>query len=168
MSYLVPGFIVIIVLYALLKKASVYEGFTQGVQSGVQTLFNILPALLAIMTGVSMLRASGALEWAMGFISPVTSLLGVEDDVMLLGLIRPLSGSGALGILGDILNTKGPDSFSGHLASVMMGSTETTFYTLMVYFSKTKVKYTKRAIPAAVFGDIVGVLTAIWVCKIFF
>ena len=168
MSYAIPVFIIIIVLYAMGKRASVYEGFTEGAKNGVNTLFNIFPSMLAIMVGVAMLRESGALEAVMKFIAPVPSSLGINDDVMLLGIVRPLSGSGALGILGDVLKNNGADSFSGMAASVIMGSTETTFYTLMVYFSKTKVKYTKRVIPAAVFGDIVGLLASIWVCKIFF
>ncbi len=168
MSYAVPGFIIIIVGYALLKKTPVYSGFTGGIKNGAATLFDIFPALLAIMVSTSMLRSSGALDALMKLLSPVISVLGIDEDVMLLGLIRPMSGSGALGILGDILKNHGADSFSGLVSSVIMGSTETTFYTLMVYFSKTKVKYTKRVIPAAVFGDIVGLLASIWVCKIFF
>ena len=168
MSYSIPAFIFIIVTYALLSKTSVYDNFSEGAKNGVTTLFNIFPSLLAIMVSVAMLRESGALDTLMHLLSPITSRLGINDDVMLLGIVRPLSGSGALGILGDILKTGGADSFSGIVASVIMGSTETTFYTLMVYFSKTKVKYTKRVIPAAVFGDIVGLLASIWVCKIFF
>ena len=168
MSYSIPIFIFLIVTYALLKKTSVYDNFSEGAKNGLTTLFNIFPPLLAIMVSVAMLRESGALEALMRFLAPVTSRLGIGEDVMLLGIVRPLSGSGALGILGDILKNNGADSFSGLVASVIMGSTETTFYTLMVYFSKTKVKYTKRVIPAAVFGDIVGLLASIWVCKIFF
>lgn len=168
MSYAVPGFIILIVVYALFKKTSVYEGFADGAKNGVSTLFNIFPSMLAIMIGVATLRESGALEAFMKLLSPVTSFLGINNDVMLLGVVRPLSGSGALGILTDILKNHGADSFSGLAASVIMGSTETTFYTLMVYFSKTKVKYTKRAIPAAVFGDIVGLFVSVAVCKIFF
>jgi len=135
MSYAVPGFIILIVMYAMIKRESVYEGFANGAKNGVQTLFNIFPSLLAIMVAVAMLRESGALECFMRLLTPVTSFLGIGDDVMLLGVVRPLSGSGALGILSDILKNNGADSFSGQVASVIMGSTETTFYTLMVYFS---------------------------------
>lgn len=168
MSYAIPIFIFLTVTYAFLKKTPVYDSFSEGAKNGITTLFNIFPSLLSIMITVAMLRESGALEALMKLLEPVTSFLGINDEVMLLGLVRPLSGSGALGILGDILKNNGADSFSGIVASVIMGSTETTFYTLMVYFSKTKVKYTKRVIPAAVFGDIVGLLASIWVCKIFF
>lgn len=168
MGYVIPCFIILVVTYALLKNTSVYEGFIGGVKEGVSTMFNVFAPILAIMVGVEMLRASGALEALLGVLQPVMSAMGIGKDVMLLAVVRPMSGSGALGILGDILSNNGADSFSGMVASVIMGSTETTFYTLMVYFSKTKVKYTKRIIPAAVFGDIVGVLASVAVCRIFF
>ena len=168
MSYIVPVFIALVVGYGLFHNTSVYENFGEGAKDGVKTLFNIFPSLLAVMVTVSMLRTSGALELLLGFLSPLLKALGIEEDVMLLGLIRPLSGSGALGILGDTLKTHGADSFQGVVASVIMGSTETTFYTLMVYFSKTKVKYVKKVIPAAIFGDIVGFMVSILVCRIFF
>lgn len=168
MSYIVPLFIALVVGYGLARNTSVYENFSLGAKDGVKTLFNIFPSLLAVMVTVSMLRTSGALELLLGFLSPLLEALGIEEDVMLLGLIRPLSGSGALGILGDTLKTHGADSFQGLVSSVIMGSTETTFYTLMVYFSKTKVKYVKKVIPAAIFGDIVGFMMSILVCRIFF
>ena len=168
MSFAVPGFITAIVVFALLKKTPVYEGFSEGAKNGLSMLFNIFPPMLAIMTAVSMLRASGALEGLMSIAAPLVGKIGISSDVVLLGLVRPLSGSGALGVLTDILKNHGPDSLSGLTASVMMGSCETTFYTLTVYFSKTKVKYTKRAVPAAVFGDILGLFASIAVCKIFF
>ena len=168
MNLIVPIFIALVVGWGLSKNTSVYENFGLGAKEGVTTLFNIFPSLLAVMITVSMLRASGALEILMRFLSPLISGLGITEDVMLLGFIRPLSGSGALGVLGDILKNHGPDSFQGRVASLIMGSTETTFYTLMVYFSKTKVKYVKRVIPAAIFGDILGFFLSILVCKIFF
>lgn len=168
MSYAIPVFIVIIICFALLKKAPVYEGFLLGAKEGVETLSGIFPTLLGIMVATSMLKASGALVWLAGLFAPIIELAGINEDIVLLGLMRPLSGGGSLGVLTDIISRYGADSFVGLLASVMMGSTETTFYTLSVYFSKTKVKYTKRVIPAAVFGDIVGVLASWAVCKIFF
>lgn len=168
MSFAVPLFIFVTVAYALAKRTPFYESFSEGAKSGISTLFNIFPSVLAIMTAASMLRASGALDFFIGAISPMLNKLGIDEDVMLLALVRPLSGGGALGVLTQILKNHGADSLSGLAASVMMGSTETTFYTLSVYFSKTKVKHTGRAIPAAVFGDIVGLFASIAVCKIFF
>lgn len=168
MNYIVPVFIALVVGFGLARNTSVYENFGEGAKDGVKTLFNIFPSLLAVMVAVAMLRSSGALELLLGFLSPFMNMLGITDDVMLLGLVRPLSGSGALGILGDTLKNHGADSLQGLIASVVMGSTETTFYTLMVYFSKTKVKYVKKVIPAAIFGDIVGFFASILVCRMFF
>ncbi len=168
MSYAIPVFIIIIIAYALFRKTPVYEGFLLGAKEGVETLSGIFPALLGIMVATSMLKASGALDCLAALLTPFMERAGINEDIILLGLMRPLSGGGSLGILTDILSRHQADSFIGLLASVMMGSTETTFYTLTVYFSKTKVKYTKRVIPAALFGDIVGLLASWAVCKIFF
>lgn len=168
MSFAVPSFIAVTVLYALAKRTSIYDSFSAGAKEGAGTLFNIFPSILAIMVSVEMLRASGAADCLMRLFSPLTARLGFDNDIILMALVRPMSGGGAIGILGDILKKHGADSPTGLLAAIMMGSSETTFYTLSVYFSKTKVKYTKRAVPAAVFGDIVGLLASIAVCKIFF
>lgn len=168
MSLFIPLFIFIIISHSLIKKAPVYDSFLGGAKNGIMTLFNIFPAILAVTVGVSMIRASGALDFLMRFLLPPMSKLGIEKDAVLLCLVRPLSGSGALGILDSIFKAYSPDSFTGRFSSVLMCSSETTFYALSVYFSKTKVKYTKQIIPAAVFGDIVGVLMSFLVCKIFF
>lgn len=167
-AYIIPAIMALILACALRKKAPVYSVFIDGAEEGMKTVLGIFPCMLAILTAVAMLRASGALELFIGLLAPVTRALHIPDAVMPLALIRPVSGSGALGLLTDILNTQTPDSMAGRVASVMMGSTETTFYTLMVYFQRTQVKYTKRAVPAAVFGDIVGILASVFVCKIFF
>lgn len=166
--YIIPAIMAFILICALRKKVPVYSVFIDGAEDGMKTVLGIFPCMLAILTAVAMLRASGALDMLIGLLAPLTRALQIPDTVMPLALIRPVSGSGALGILTDILKTNSPDSAAGRIASVMMGSTETTFYTLMVYFQRTKVKYTKRAVPAAVFGDIVGILASVLACKIFF
>lgn len=168
MSIVVPVFITVGMIYALIKRTPVYDSFSQGAKNGLVVLCNIFPPILAVMSSAAMLRASGMTDGLLELCAPILQKIGAGEDVMLLALTRPLSGGGALGMLGDILKNQGADSFSGLLASVIMGSTETTFYTLSVYFSKTKVKYTKMALPAAIFGDIVGLLASITVCKIFF
>lgn len=168
MSYAVPVFIAVVIIHALSKKTSVYGGFTDGAKTGAEMLFEIFPAVLAMTAATAVLKASGALEALCGLLAPVMRRTGINEDIILLGVMRPLSGGASLGLVSDIIARHGADSFIGRLASVMMGSTETTFYTLAVYFSKTKVKYTKRVIPAAVFGDIVGLFTSWAVCKIFF
>lgn len=158
MQYIIPVLILLIIIMALFHKLPVYETFIGGAEDGLKIIFGIFPSLLAVITAASMLRASGAIDLITGFLSPVTDLLRIPKEVMPLALIRPVSGSGALGLLTDILKTCGADTNAGLLASVIMGSTETTFYCLCVYFAKTKVKYTMRAVPCAVLGDIAGLL----------
>lgn len=168
MIYITPAVFALILISALRRGVPVYSAFTEGVKSGLDTVLSIFPPLLAIFTAVEMFKASGCMEAALSLLSPLTERLRIPTEIMPLVLLRPLSGSGAIGIYSDILAVHGADSLSGRLASVILGSTETTFYTLMVYFSQTGIKYTKRAIPAAVFGDIVSVAVGTAVCRIFF
>ena len=168
MKYITPIILIIIIGYPMLKKKPVYYGFITGAREGVVLLKDIFPPLAAIITASAMLKASGAMDAVVGFISPLTEKIGIPAQVMPLVLVRPLSGSGALGILSDILNQYGADSFAGRLASVICGSTETTFYCLAVYFSKTRVKNIRRAIPCAVLADLVCVCTAVIVMRFIF
>lgn len=161
MRYITPGFILLIVVIGMAKKRSVYSDFIEGAGDGMRLLVDIFPPLVAMLTAASMLRASGALDIAVSFISPLTEKIGLPGEVMPLVMIRPVSGSGSIGVLSGILNQCGADSFAGRLASVICGSTETTFYCLAVYFSKTRVKYIKRAVPCAVAGDIAGIAGAL-------
>lgn len=154
-----------VVVIALLKKVSAYETFVTGAEEGMKIAAGIFPALLAVLTASAMLRASGAIDFIINLISPVTDFLHIPKEVMPLALVRPVSGSGSLGLLTDILKKYGADGDIGKIASVIMGSTETTFYCLCVYFAKTKVKYTMRAVPCAVLGDIVGLLVGVTLIK---
>ena len=156
------------VLTVSMRKTTVYTTFIDGVGEGIKTVMGIFPAILAILTATAMLEASGAFDLLLNLLSPLTQALKIPEEVMPLAIVRPMSGGASLGVLSDILDKCTPDSFSGTVASVIMGSTETTFYTLCVYFRKTRVKYTKKIIPAALIGDFVGLLAAVWVCKIIF
>lgn len=158
MIYVIPAIIVLVLITALRKKLPVYEIFIEGVGEGMKIVMGIFPPLLAVLTAAYMLRASGALDMLVSLLSPIKNIIPAE--VMPLALIRPLSGSGAIGILSEILNTYGADGAVGRLASVIMGSTETTLYCLCVYFAKTRVKHNLRAVPFAVIGDLAGILTA--------
>lgn len=158
MIYVIPAIIVIVIAASLMKKLPSYELFISGAEDGMKIVAGIFPPLVAVLTAAYMLRASGTLDLIVSLLSPVTRLIPAE--VMPLALIRPISGSGSIGILTEILNTHGPDSQIGRIASVIMGSTETTFYCLCVYFSKTRVKHNLRAVPFAAVGDIVGILMA--------
>lgn len=166
-AFIVP-FVIMTILVLSMRKTLVYQAFTDGVGDGMRTVLGIFPAILAILTATAMLRESGAFEILVGILSPVTDALGIPRDLMPLALLRPMSGGASLGMLTDILNQFGADSDIGKIASVLMASTETTFYTLCVYFKNTRVKYTKKIIPAAIIGDIVGLISAVWVCKIIF
>lgn len=166
-SYIIPVVIMVILMISM-RKTTVYATFIDGVGGGLKTVVGIFPAILAILTATAMLEASGAFSFLISLLSPLTHALGVPDEIMPLAIVRPMSGGAALGVLSDILNKHRPDSFSGTAASVLMGSTETTFYTLCVYFRKTRVKYTKKIIPAALIGDIVGLIAAVRLCQIFF
>lgn len=166
MEYIVPLFIMLIIIIALFRNRAVYTEFIEGAGNGMKILLNIFPPLVAMLVAFSMLRASGALELFLNFISPVVDKIGIPKEVMPLVLIRPMSGSGAIGVLSGILNDYGADSVIGRIASVICGSTETTFYCLAVYFAKTRVKDIRGAIAPAVIGDIMSLLTAIFLIKI--
>ena len=155
-------------LVATKNRVPCYQVFIEGVEEGLKTVFSIFPALVAILSAVAMLRTSGAISAFVNFLSPVTDLLKIPPEILPLALIRPLSGGGSIGLLTDTVKTYGPMSEIAKAACIMCASTETTFYTIMVYFRRTKVKYTKRVILAAVFGDLVGFLCACALSKINF
>lgn len=166
-SYIIPA-VIILILTLSMRKTLVYNTFINGVGGGMKTVLDIFPPILAILTATAMLEESGAFDIFISLISPVTNALGIPDELMPLAVVRPISGGASLGVLADILEKYGADTLSAISASVLMGSTETTFYTLCVYFKKTRVKYTKKIIPAALIGDFVGLITAVWICKIIF
>lgn len=168
MKYIIPIILILIVFSGLKSKIPVYSVFCDGAFEGMKTVMGIFPVILAVTVGVSMLKASGTMNFITQIISNITNFVGFPKEVLPLVLIRPLSGGGAMGVLTDILNEFHPDTFIGFLASVIMGSTETTFYTLMVYLKDTRVKYVKHIIPAAVFGDIVGVAVGLLASTIIF
>jgi spore maturation protein B len=161
MRYITPTIIFIIVITALIRKKAVYNDFIEGAGGGIRLIADIFPPLIAMLTASAMLKASGALDIAIDFISPFAEKIGLPAEVMPLVLIRPVSGSGSIGVLSGILGEYGADSFVGRLASVICGSTETTFYCLAVYFAKTRVKQIKRALPCAVIGDLTGIAAAV-------
>ena len=159
MIYVIPLIIALVLITAMIKKLPSYEHFINGAEEGMKIVSGIFPPLVAVLTAAYMLRASGTLDLIVSLLSPITNLIP-------LALIRPISGSGATGILTEILNNYGADSEVGRIASVIMGSTETTFYCLCVYFAKTRVKHNLKAVPFAAVGDIVGILTAAILIKL--
>ncbi|MBE0067537.1 spore maturation protein [Thermoanaerobacterium thermosaccharolyticum] len=165
---IIPVVLLIIPLYGLIKHVKVYEVFVDGAKDGINTMVKIFPALLAMLVAVGVLRSSGTLDALAKLIEPFTSKIGMPSEVIPLALIRPLSGSGSLGIATELIKSKGPDSFTAKLASVMYGSTETTFYVLAVYFGSVGVKKMRHSIIAGIAADIVAILSSVFYSRLFF
>ena len=157
-----------IALYGMARRVDVYDAVIHGAGDGLAVLYRIVPPLIALLTAVSMLRASGFLELCAQWLSPLLTRLGIPPETVALLLVRPVSGSAALGVGADIMATYGPDSTVGRTAAVMMGSTETTFYTIAVYFGAAQIKKTRYAIPAALCADFVGFFAASLAVRLFF
>ncbi len=152
--------LMVIFVTALVKKVPVYDSMRKGASDGIGVLCRILPSMIVILSAVSMLRASGVMEFLVGIISPVAEAVGIPEGVIPMALLRPMSGSGAFGILSDTISAYGADSREGIIASIIMGSSETTFYTLAVYFGATSAKKTKIPLAAGLSGDVFAVICA--------
>ena len=159
-SYIVPLLLLAAALCALRRKVDVYDALITGAAGGLGIVAKILPSLVALLCAVFMLRASGAMELLTGCLSPVLTALGLPPEVTALMLIRPLSGSGALAVGSELMGQYGPDSYIGRTAAVMLGSTETTFYTIAVYFGAAGIRKTRYTIPAALTADLAGFVFA--------
>lgn len=164
-DYLIPLLLAGAALYALCRRVDVFSALTTGAGEGLSVVLRILPPLVALLTAVYMLRASGALELLTELLMPVLTFLGIPPETVGLLLIRPVSGSGALAVGSDIMQTYGPDSTIGRTAAVMLGSTETTFYTVAVYYGAAGIRRTRHTIPAALAADIAGFLAAAWTVR---
>jgi spore maturation protein B len=164
----IPMLLLIIPLMGLIRKVKVYELFVEGAKEGFQVATRIIPFLVAILVAIGMFRASGAMDYFVAALSPLTNLVGMPAEVLPVALMRPLSGSGSLGLVTELLKTHGPDSFIGRLASTMYGSTETTFYVLAVYFGSVSISKTRHALPAGLIADCFGLLAAVLICRLVF
>ena len=159
-DYIVPLIILSACLLTLRKGENAYDLLLQGGTEGLKLLAHILPALVVLLTAVHMLKASGAVELLSGFCAPFFDFLGIPPETAMLVLIRPISGSAALAVGADLMAQYGPDSPIGRTVAVMLGSTETTFYTISVYFGAAGIHKTRYAVPAALFADFVGFFMA--------
>lgn len=166
-DYVVPILLLLTAVLALRKRENAYDLLLDGAGEGLKLLVSIVPALVLLLTAVTMLRASGAVELLSRFLSPVFSFFGIPSETALLVLIRPLSGSAALAVGAELMGQYGPDSIIGRTAAVMLGSTETTFYTISVYFGAAGIKKTRYTIPAALFADFVGFFMASLTARLF-
>ncbi|MFY9370769.1 MAG: spore maturation protein [bacterium] len=164
----VPLLIAGILLVAHWRGVNVFESFIQGAQEGFTTAVRIIPQLVAMFVAIDLLRLSGALDLVTKLLNPLLSLGGVPPDILPLVLTRSLSGSAAFGLTVDLINTHGPDSFIGRLASTMQGSTDTTFYILAVYFGAVGIKKPRHALFAGLMGDLAGFLASLYICQLAF
>lgn len=156
-----------ILLTGIIKQAPVFDLFLKGAREGVLVTIKLLPALVGLLTSVAMLKASGVLDVLTYGLKPISRVLLIPAQVIPLALIRPISGSGALAVLDNILATHGPDTFIGQVASVIQGTTETTFYVITMYFGAVEIKKTRHALPAALSADITAFIVAGLAVKLF-
>ena len=157
---LIPGLLLGVSVLALGRRVDVYDALLEGGKRGLELVKTILPALVILLTAVELMRSSGALEALTRLLAPAAAWLGIPPETLPLVLIRPLSGSAALAVGADLMAVHGPDSLIGRTAAIMLGSTETTFYTISVYFAAAGVKRTRYAIPAALIADLTGFVAA--------
>jgi spore maturation protein B len=161
-------FVVGIPFYGAYKKINVFDSFVEGAKDGFQTAVNLIPYLVGMLLAIGMLRASGFFDLLQHAIAPILTRLNIPLDIIPLVLVRPFSGSAANGVLVDIIQQHGGDSAISKLAATIMGSTETTFYVVAVYFGAVNIRHTRFAIPAGLLADFAGMLTAIFVCRYLF
>lgn len=167
-DYIVPVILFVTMAAALGRRENAYDIMLGGAADGLKLMASILPALILLLTAVQLLQASGAAAMLGSLLAPVFSLFGIPPETALLVLVRPLSGSAALAVGADLMLRYGVDSPIGRTAAVMLGSTETTFYTISVYFGAAGIRKTRYTIPAALFADFVGFIMASWTVRRFF
>jgi len=153
---------------AYFRKVKVYEKFVEGAKEGFEVGVKIIPYLVAMLVAIAMFRASGALDILTSILSPITSFVGMPGEVIPMALMRPLSGSGSLGVMTELMQTHGVDSLIGFMSSTMFGSTETTFYVVAVYFGAVNVQRTRYALPAGLAADAAGLIAATLICRAVF
>ena len=166
--FAVPLILLLFLGWGVVKKVKVYEVFVEGAKDGFNTAVRIIPYLVAMLMAIGVFRASGAMDFVTGLLAPITNLIGMPAETLPMAIMRPLSGSGSLGIMTELMKAHGPDSFIGVLASTMYGSSETTFYVLAVYFGSVNIKNTRHALPAGLIADGFGMLAALVICRILF
>lgn len=162
--FILPILIVLFPLYGLIKKVKVYEVFVEGAKEGFDIGVRIIPYLVAILFAIGMFRASGAMDWFISLLDPVLGLVGFPAEVLPMAVFRPLTGSGSLGVLADMINNYGEESILVKMAATMFGSTETTFYVLAVYFGAVNIRKTSYAVQAGLIADLAGIIAAVGFC----
>lgn len=164
----IPVFLLGIPVYGAIKGVKVYESFVEGAKEGFQVGVRIIPYLVAILVAVGMLRGAGAIDILAHGLDPILRRIGMPAEILPLAIMRPLSGSGSMGIVTELIKAHGPDSFVARLAATAYGSTETTFYVLAVYFGSVGVKKARYAVVSGLFADIVSLVSAVIICRLVF
>jgi spore maturation protein B len=164
----IPLMLLVFIGMAEFKKVKVYEKFVEGAKEGFEVGVKIIPYLVAMLVAIAMFRASGALDILTFVLKPFTDLIGMPSEVLPMALMRPLSGSGSLGVMTELMKTHGADSLIGFMSSTMFGSTETTFYVVAVYFGAVGIQKTRYALPAGLLADAAGLIAATLICRAIF
>lgn len=167
-DWAIPVLLLGIPLVGVIRKVKVYEVFVEGAAEGFYTSIRIMPFLVAMLVAVNIFRASGAMDVLSGLFEPMLGVFGVPADLVPLAIMRPLSGTGSLGLVTEILDTYGPDSMAGRIASTVLGSTDTTFYILTVYYGAVGIKNPRYSVLVGLLGDTAGFLGSIYICTILF
>ncbi len=165
---LVPLLLLLIPVLALARRVKVYDAFVAGAKDGFAVAVKIIPYLVAMLVAIAMFRASGAMDLLARALGPLTGLVGMPAEALPPALLRPLTGSGTLALVSELMKTHGPDSFVGRLAATIYGSTETTFYVLAVYFGAAGITRTRHAVAAGLLGDAAGIAAALLFCRLLF
>lgn len=167
-DFIIPVTVLFIVVFGCLQKVDIYEVFLEGAKEGLQTVVDILPTLIGLVMAVEVVRAGGLLDILVELIRPVADAVGFPAELAPLSIVRLVSSSAATGLLTDLFQTYGPDSFIGRVASVMMSCTETVFYTMSLYFLSVGVHRTRWTLPCALLANVVGMLAAVWLVEVVF
>ena len=168
--WVIPGLLALLLTFGVVRRVHVYEVLVEGARDGFQVALRIIPYLVAILVAVAMLRASGTLDVLVGWLNPVTSLIGLPGEALPVALVRPLSGTGAFGVVAATIQDPaiGPDSYIGYLVTTLSGSTDTTFYILAVYFGAVQIRRTRHAIATGLTADLAGVVGSVIACSYLF
>ena len=166
--WMLPALVSGLVLYGWVRRVRVYDSVVEGAKQGFDVALRIIPFLVAILVAIGMFRAAGGIDALVTVLGPITGLIGMPAEVLPIAVLRPLSGSGSLGVAAEIIQTYGPDSLIGYLASTVYGSTETTFYTLAVYFGAVGIRNTRHTLPACLTADVAGIVAATFIVNLLF
>lgn len=167
-AWLIPLFILLTITYAHIKGVNIFDTFVEGAKEGFTTAVNLIPYLVAMLVAISLFRQSGAMDLLASLLMPILGRFDVPPEILPLAVMRPVSGSSALAITTELLQSKGPDSFLGRLASTVQGSTDTTLFVITVYFGSVGIRKARHALPVGLLADLTGFIAALVVCKIVF